>query len=163
MFHHLKIDSTDYEALAIGKREFDIRRDLDNFQIGDTINYLIRDSVGYSYVVTKPIYQVVYKIQNVPKDGLMLGYCILGLKKLSNTFYDEKIIRITEDKNCMKITVTYMGYKGNYDKKGSRLKEKVIISGKLIKETGKQIKVLCTDGVTYTIKKSVILSMTNEI
>lgn len=65
---------------------FEIRKDNDNIQVGDTVVLLEWD--GKKYTGAKCIVTVRYVLRNVPEYGLKDGYCIFcwNVKSIVNVF-----------------------------------------------------------------------------
>lgn len=65
-----------FTDVCIGSKTFELRKDEDNIQVGDTIILLeYAENFTGSYV-TK---EVTYVLRDCPQYGLMEGYCIIGL------------------------------------------------------------------------------------
>ena len=57
-------------------KNFELRKDEDDIQVGDKIVLFEYD--GYKYTGRKIKRTVKYVLRNVPEYGLMDGYCIIG-------------------------------------------------------------------------------------
>ena len=68
MTHHiLKIESTHWSAKALGVKLFETRKDDRNFQVGDTVQYIVLDS---SYKRPRSaVYEIIYVLKEYQLDG----------------------------------------------------------------------------------------------
>lgn len=73
--HHLKIKPEYLEAVASGKKTFELRRDDRGFKVGDTLLLELVDAPDCFAAV-----EVTYILRNVPEYGLEPGYAILSIK-----------------------------------------------------------------------------------
>ena len=67
-----------YYAVEQNAKLFELRKDEDDIQVGDTI--VMREWDGQKYTGRALKREVTYVLRNVPEYGLMDGYCIIGLK-----------------------------------------------------------------------------------
>lgn len=81
MVHELKIASQYYRAISDGTKRFEIRYDDRHYAVGDYIHFRVKDGFYGATTLTRELYEITYKLENVPEYGLKPGYCILGLKK----------------------------------------------------------------------------------
>lgn len=71
-----KILPTYFKAVSEGRKNFELRKDEDNVQVGDDLLLCEWDGENYTGKVT--IRKVKYVLRNVPEYGLKEGYCIIG-------------------------------------------------------------------------------------
>lgn len=65
-----------FNDVAIGMKHFELRKDEDNIQVGDTLVLCEWDGDYTGMEITR---YVTYVLRNVPEYGLMEGYCIIGI------------------------------------------------------------------------------------
>ena len=65
-----------YEAVISGKKRFELRKDEDHIEVGDTL--VLNEWTGERYTGRQYSTYVKYVLRNVPEYGLMDGYCIIG-------------------------------------------------------------------------------------
>lgn len=58
------------------RKKFEIRKDEDNLQVGDTV--ILREWDGQNYTGCTTGRNIKYVLRNVPEYGLMPGYVIFG-------------------------------------------------------------------------------------
>lgn len=75
MIHSIKVKPPYYSAIIEGKKNFELRKDDRNYQVGDVL-YLCEFD-GENYTGKQCIRRVTYKLSDFV--GLASGYCILGL------------------------------------------------------------------------------------
>lgn len=66
-----------FNPVCMGKKNFELRKDEDDIQAGDTL--LLKEwseETGYTGFRTSKV--VTYVLRNAPEYGLMDGYCIIG-------------------------------------------------------------------------------------
>ena len=63
------------EAVATGEKRFELRKDEDDIQVGDTL--ILKEWDGDYTGLTHTV-KVKYVLRNVPEYGLQDGYCIIG-------------------------------------------------------------------------------------
>lgn len=98
--HELKIKAEYLEAIALGRKNFELRKNDRDYQEGDLIKFnlvnddgqTITDRYDFAYVngefryIQKvnlnDLYKITYILKDVPQYGLDADYCILGIKKL---------------------------------------------------------------------------------
>ncbi len=99
--HELKIKSKYMEAIALGRKNFELRKNDRDYQEGDLIKFNVVDNkeqiftnnYSFSYEhkgtyfhkdlnLTEEIYKITYVLKDVPQYGLDADYCILGIKHL---------------------------------------------------------------------------------
>lgn len=78
IIHDLKIDPIYFDAVKDGKKQFEIRKDDRNYQVGDLITLREWNMGGYTGRVIENI-PIRYILRDVYGYGLQKGYCILGL------------------------------------------------------------------------------------
>jgi hypothetical protein len=61
-----------------GKKDFELRKNDRDFQVGKTV--LLREWDGTSYTGGFLVRRICYVLKDCPQFGLMEGYCILGLE-----------------------------------------------------------------------------------
>ncbi len=66
-----------FNEVWIGNRNFELRKDEDDAQVGDEL-ILEEYSPEYGYTGMLVKRDVTYVLRNVPEYGLMDGYCIIG-------------------------------------------------------------------------------------
>ena len=74
---HKKILPQYFIDVQNGEKTFELRKDEDNAQPGDT---LILEEWDSGYTGRVCVKSVTYVLRDVPQLGLAEGYCILGLK-----------------------------------------------------------------------------------
>lgn len=70
-----------FEDVISGIKTFEIRKDEDNIQPGDTL--LLKEWDGQGYTGREALFNVNYVLRNIPEYGLMKGYCIIGISSLA--------------------------------------------------------------------------------
>lgn len=73
-----KIVPVYYKAVESNDKLFELRKDEDDIQTGDTL--ILREWDGAKYTGRALKREVTYVLRNVEGYGLMDGYCIIGLK-----------------------------------------------------------------------------------
>ena len=63
-------------AVVNGRKRFELRKDEDNIQVGDTL--YLEEWDGTTYTGEYAVRLVKYVLRNVPEYGLKEGYCIIG-------------------------------------------------------------------------------------
>jgi hypothetical protein len=79
MTHALKCWPEYFAAIAIGRKQFELRKDDRPFELGDTV--LLQEYLPESekYTGKELKFEISYVLRNAPKMGLKPGYCILGI------------------------------------------------------------------------------------
>lgn len=77
VMHELKILPEYFEAVASGKKQFELRKDDRDYQVGDFIDFCEWNGKEYTGVRYGCV-RIRYILRNCPEYGLMDGYCILG-------------------------------------------------------------------------------------
>ena len=78
MTHELKIFPKYYEDILSRNKNFELRKDDRNYQVGDLITF--REWTGKKYTGAEiRNVPIVYILRNAEEYGLKKGYCILGL------------------------------------------------------------------------------------
>lgn len=67
-----------YKEIRTHRKMFEIRKDEDNFQVGDII--VLREWDGEKYTGNKTRREITYILRNAEGYGLKEGYCILSLQ-----------------------------------------------------------------------------------
>lgn len=99
--HELKIKAEYMEAIALGRKNFELRKNDRDYQEGDLIKFNVVDKIGQIFTkdyilryeqqgigfyktlhLTEEIYKITYVLKDVPQYGLDAEYCILGIKKI---------------------------------------------------------------------------------
>ena len=70
-----------FEAVVRGDKTFEVRKDEDDVQVGDTI--ILREWDGTSYTGRWTHVYVSYVLRNAERYGLMSGYCIFSVSRVS--------------------------------------------------------------------------------
>lgn len=65
-----------FDDVKARKKNFEIRKDEDNIQVGDTL--ILCEWDGIRYTRRKLLREVKYVLRNVPQYGLQDGFCIIG-------------------------------------------------------------------------------------
>ena len=66
-----------FNAVRNGTKNFELRKDEDNIQVGEYL--LLREWMDGHYTGQEILVEVIYVLRDCPEYGLMKGYCILGL------------------------------------------------------------------------------------
>ena len=82
--HSLKINYDYYLAIKQGFKQFEIRKNDRDFKKGDFIKFVVLLKEGNALSEDTETYEITYMLKDVPQYGLKDGYCILGIKKISN-------------------------------------------------------------------------------
>ena len=67
-----------FRAVKSHQKTFELRKDEDNFEVGDTIRLAEFD--GKQFTGNVVIRLITYILRDCPEYGLMPGYCILGIQ-----------------------------------------------------------------------------------
>lgn len=78
-----------FEAVRNYSKTFELRKDEDNFEVGDTIR--LAEWNGREFTGNVVVRVITYILRDCPEYGLMPGYCILGIQ--SKTEMLEREIR----------------------------------------------------------------------
>lgn len=65
-----------FQDVKARKKNFEIRIDEDDIQVGDLL--ILEEWDGKAYTGSALVERVKYVLRNVPEFGLMKGYCIIG-------------------------------------------------------------------------------------
>ena len=87
--HRLKVLPEFFEALACGVKDFELRKDDRDYQVGDFIWLCEWDGEKYTGR-SLSIVQIKYILRDCPEYGLMNGYCILGFDRTRFTAIGER-------------------------------------------------------------------------
>ena len=63
-------------AVVERRKNFEIRKDEDDIQVGDIL--YLEEWNGKHYTANMSVREVKYVLRNVPEYGLKEGYCIIG-------------------------------------------------------------------------------------
>ncbi|MBO7713932.1 MAG: DUF3850 domain-containing protein [Methanobrevibacter sp.] len=74
--HRLKILPEYYDAVVSGIKNFELRKDDREYQVGDFI--VLQEYDGKQFTGRETGFQIRYILRNCPEYGLMDGYCIIG-------------------------------------------------------------------------------------
>lgn len=81
MTHALKCWPEYYEAIEMGEKTFDLRKDDRPYKVSDTVLMQEWDNEQGVYTGKEGAYIITYILRDVPKFGLKSGYAILGIKE----------------------------------------------------------------------------------
>lgn len=73
--HRVKLLEKYFSDVALGQKEFELRKDDRDYHVGDTVRLCEFD--GKRTTGEEILFRIKYKLKDV--DGLINGYCILGL------------------------------------------------------------------------------------
>lgn len=82
-----------FKAVKDYRKTFELRKDDDNFEVGDTIRLAEWD--GEKFTGNICVRLITYILRDCPEYGLMPGYCILGVQSETEVF-ERKIRQKTE-------------------------------------------------------------------
>ncbi len=68
-----------FEEILKGNKDFELRKDEDDIQVGDRL--VLNEFDGTNYTGQYIAKDVKYVLRNCPQYGLMDGYCIIGLSE----------------------------------------------------------------------------------
>lgn len=71
-----------YRAVSMGTKTFELRKDEDNIEPGDTLDLLEYDIDNKAYTGRSIRCAVTYVLRECPEYGLMEGYCIIDIKPI---------------------------------------------------------------------------------
>lgn len=75
--HHLKIAPKYYNEVMSKNKQFELRKDDRDYQVGDFI--ILEEYENGNYTErTSGAFKITYILRECPEYGLMDGYCILG-------------------------------------------------------------------------------------
>ena len=66
-----------FKEVKAGRKTFELRKDEDDVQVGDTL--VLREWDGENYTGRRAVRDVSYVLRDVPEYGLQKGYCIIAL------------------------------------------------------------------------------------
>jgi hypothetical protein len=75
--HRVKSWPEFFDAISLGVKTFDLRKDDRGYQVGDNIQFEEFNGVLSKYTGKTATRRIIYILRNF--DGLMPGYCILGI------------------------------------------------------------------------------------
>ena len=70
-----------FEAVASGQKNFELRRDSDDFVVGNVL--VLREWDGLGYTGRSVSRTITYVLRDVPEYGLEDGFAILGISPTS--------------------------------------------------------------------------------
>ena len=76
IIHELKILPEYYDSVISNVKNFELRKDDRDFQIGDFV--ILKEYIDGEYTGRETGFKISYILRNCPEYGLMDGYCILG-------------------------------------------------------------------------------------
>lgn len=82
-----------FKAVKDFSKTFELRKDEDSFEVGDTIRLAEWD--GEKFTGNVVIREITYILRDCPEYGLLPGYCILGIQSKTELF-ERKIRHKTE-------------------------------------------------------------------
>ena len=65
-----------FKAVRAREKNFELRVDDDDIQVGDLV--ILEEWDGKVYTGSAVVKRVLYVLRNTPEFGLMKGYCIIG-------------------------------------------------------------------------------------
>lgn len=65
-----------FDEVFYGNKKFEIRKDEDDIQVGDSLR--LWEWNGFKYTGGAVTVRVTYVLRNKPEYGLARGYCIIG-------------------------------------------------------------------------------------
>lgn len=74
--HEIKILPQYFADVSKGIKQFELRKDDRDYQVGDLVR--LREWDGKEYTGNKMIVGIKYVLRDCPEYGLMDGYCIFG-------------------------------------------------------------------------------------
>ena len=93
--HELKIETLYFKEILSGRKNFEIRKDDRNYEVGDKIVLKELKNGEFTGREIKDII-IKYILRNVPDYGLKEGYCILGFNRIKK-IYDFTIEEIVKE------------------------------------------------------------------
>lgn len=79
--HELKISPEYFDAVSKGTKQFELRKDDRNFQVGDFV--ILKEYDNGAYTGRKLWHKLIsYVLRDCPQYGLQEGYCIIGLQEV---------------------------------------------------------------------------------
>lgn len=81
--HDIKILPHYFEDVLKHIKTFELRKDDQNYQVGDIVN--LHEFDGQNYTGQIATIQISYVLRNVSKYGLQDGYCIFTWKEVLST------------------------------------------------------------------------------
>lgn len=78
-----------FSEVIDGNKTFELRKDEDNFQVGDIIVLQEYNIDRREYTGRKIKVIVTYVLRNVPQYGLNNGYCVFSIKPINEDVYNE--------------------------------------------------------------------------
>ena len=74
--HNIKILSVYFEEVQKGNKNFELRLNDRDYNVGDTVTLIEFDGDNYT---GRELYKIIkYVLKDCPQYGLMDGYCIFG-------------------------------------------------------------------------------------
>lgn len=87
--HELKIEKKYFLDVLHGAKTFELRKNDRNYQVGDLIHFNVikseekehdPEACDVNFGEDCLLYKITYVLKDVPKYGLDMDYCILGIK-----------------------------------------------------------------------------------
>lgn len=76
VMHELKILPEYYDAVISNIKNFELRKDDRDFQVGDFV--YLKEYADGEYTGRETCFHIRYILRNCPEYGLMDGFCIIG-------------------------------------------------------------------------------------
>lgn len=76
MIHSIQISTRDYDYIVSNIKHFEIRKDDNDYQVGDFL--IFEEWENEEYLGRNTGFKIEYILRNCPEKGLMNGYCIIG-------------------------------------------------------------------------------------
>ena len=86
-----------FKEVKTGRKTFELRKDEDDVQVGDTL--ILREWDGENYTGRQAVCDVSYVLRDVPEYGLQKGYCIIAL----TTMFYQSTVCVQNGNNNMHI------------------------------------------------------------
>lgn len=89
--HELKIKRKYFEEMLSKHKNFELRKNDRDFQVGDLVHFTIVDDKPAQGVLNQllekikypqMVFRITYVLKDVPEYGLDKDYCIFGLKQM---------------------------------------------------------------------------------
>ena len=86
-----------FKEVKACRKTFELRKDEDDVQVGDTL--ILREWDGENYTGRRAVRDVSYVLRDVPEYGLQNGYCIIAL----TTMFSPSTVCVQNGNNNMHI------------------------------------------------------------
>lgn len=86
-----------FKEVKACRKTFELRKDEDDVQVGDTL--ILREWDGENYTGRRAVRDVSYVLRDVPEYGLQNGYCIIAL----TTMFSPPTVCVQNGNNNMHI------------------------------------------------------------